>query len=160
MDIHIWTPRHMVYDIICASTIMSNALSHWGRVTHMCGSKLTIIGSDKGLLPGWRQAIIWTNTRILLVGPLGTNFSEILNDIDTLLLRKMHLKKVVWKMATILSWPQYVKYINPISNILAVTALGEFIGQTPGKFVNRGLMQCYSYVSSLWVVRSSSHIIR
>ena len=33
-------------------------LSHWGRVTHICVSKLTIIGSDNGLLPGRRQAII------------------------------------------------------------------------------------------------------
>ena len=30
------------------------------------------------IMAGRRQAIIWTNTRILLIGPLGTNFSEIL----------------------------------------------------------------------------------
>ena len=28
----------------------------------------------KGLLPGRRQAIIWTNAGILLIGPLGANF--------------------------------------------------------------------------------------
>ena len=28
-----------------------------GRVTHICVSKLTIIGSDNGLSPGRRQAI-------------------------------------------------------------------------------------------------------
>ena len=33
-------------------------LTHWGRVTHICVGKLTIIGSDKGLSPGRRQAII------------------------------------------------------------------------------------------------------
>ena len=33
---------------------------------------VTIIGSDNGLAPGWRQAIIWINTGILLIGPLGT----------------------------------------------------------------------------------------
>ena len=54
-----------------------NMLTHWGRVTHICVGNLTIIGSDNGLLPGWRQAIIWTNAGILLIGPLGTNFSEI-----------------------------------------------------------------------------------
>ena len=27
-------------------------LTHWGRVMHICVSKLTIIGSDKGLSPG------------------------------------------------------------------------------------------------------------
>ena len=34
------------------------ALSHWGRVTHICANKITIIGSDNGLSPGRRQAII------------------------------------------------------------------------------------------------------
>ena len=53
-------------------------LTHWGRVKHICVNKLTIIGSDNGLLHGQRQAIIWTNAGILLIGPLGTNFSEIL----------------------------------------------------------------------------------
>ena len=33
-------------------------LTHGGRVTHICVSKLTIIGSDNGLSPGRRQAII------------------------------------------------------------------------------------------------------
>ena len=54
--------------------------------------KLTIIGSDNGLLPGRRQAIIWTNTGILLIGPLGTNFIEILIGIQTFSFKKMHLK--------------------------------------------------------------------
>ena len=46
-------------------------------MTHICVSKLTIIGSDNGLSPGQREAIIWTNDGILLIRPLGTNFSEI-----------------------------------------------------------------------------------
>ena len=45
---------------------------------HIYVGKLTIIGSDNGLLPGRHQAIIWTNATILLIGPLGTNFGEIL----------------------------------------------------------------------------------
>ena len=67
-------------------------LTHWGRVMHICVSKLTIIGSDNGLSPGRHQAIIWTNAGILLIGPLGTNFSEILVGIQTFSFRKMHLK--------------------------------------------------------------------
>ena len=35
-----------------------NRLTHWGRVTHICVSKLTIIGSDNGLSPERRQANI------------------------------------------------------------------------------------------------------
>ena len=67
-------------------------LTHWGRVTHICVGKLTIIGSDNGLSPGRRQAIIWTNAGILLIRHLGTNFSEILIGIQTFSFKKMHLK--------------------------------------------------------------------
>ena len=67
-------------------------LTHWGRVTHICVSKLTNIGPDNGLSPGRRQAIIWTNDGILLIGPLGTNFSEILIEIYIFSFKKMHLK--------------------------------------------------------------------
>ena len=42
---------------------------------------LTTIGSDNGLSPSWCQAIIWTNAGISLIGPLGTNLSEILIEI-------------------------------------------------------------------------------
>ena len=55
---------------------MDYFLTHWGRVTHICVGNLTIIGSDNGLSPGRRQAIILTNAGILLIGPLGTNFNE------------------------------------------------------------------------------------
>ena len=66
--------------------------THWGRVTPMCVSELTMIGSDNGLSPDPRQAFIWTNARLLLIGPLGTNFSEILIEILTFPFKKMHLK--------------------------------------------------------------------
>ena len=58
-------------------------LTHWGRVTHICVGKLTNIDSDNGLSPERRQAIIWTNVGILLIGPLGTYFSEIVIEIQT-----------------------------------------------------------------------------
>ena len=67
-------------------------LTHWGRVTHICVSKLTIIGSDNGLSPGRRQAIIWTNAGILLIRTLGTNFSEILREIHSFSFSNIHLK--------------------------------------------------------------------
>ena len=59
---------------------------------HICVNNLTIIGSDNGLSPGRRQAIIRTNAGILLTRPIGTNFSEIL--IETLIFsfKKMRLK--------------------------------------------------------------------
>ena len=67
-------------------------LTQWGRVTHICVSKLTTIGSDNGLSPGRRQAIILTKAGILLIGPLGINFSENLIAIYTFSFKKMHLK--------------------------------------------------------------------
>ena len=67
-------------------------LTHWGRVTHIRVSKLTIIGSDNALSPGRRQAIIWTSAGILFIGSLGTNFSEILIGIQTFSFKKMLLK--------------------------------------------------------------------
>ena len=68
------------------------SLTHWGRMTHICVSNLTIIGPDNGLSPGRRQAFIWTNARILLIGPWGRNFSEILIGIHTFSFKKIHLK--------------------------------------------------------------------
>ena len=70
-----------------------HSLTHWGRVTHICVSKLTIIGSDNGLSPGRRQAIIWTNAGILLIWTLWTNFSEIVSETHAFSFKKMHLKK-------------------------------------------------------------------
>ena len=67
-------------------------LTHLGRVAHICVNKLTIIGSDNGLVPGRRQTSIWTNAGTFLIGPLGTNFSEILIAIETFSFKKMHLK--------------------------------------------------------------------
>ena len=61
-------------------------------MTHIYIVKLTSIGSDNGLSPGRRQAIIWTNAGILLIGPLGANFSEILIGIQTFSFKKMQLK--------------------------------------------------------------------
>ena len=66
-------------------------LTHWGPATHICIGKLTIIGSDNGLSPERRQAIISTIAGILLIGPLGTNSSEILIEILIFSFKKMHL---------------------------------------------------------------------
>ena len=55
----------------------AQVLTHWSRVTHICVGNLLFNGSDNGLSPGRRQAIIWTNAGVLFIGPLGTKFSEI-----------------------------------------------------------------------------------
>ena len=53
---------------------------------------ITIIGADNGLSPGRHQAIIWSNTSILLVGPWGTNFTEIF--ISKFI--HLHSRKSIW----------------------------------------------------------------
>ena len=91
-------------------------LTHWGRVTHICVSKLTIIGSDNGLSPDRRQAIIWTNAGILLIGTLGTNFNEILVEIHTFSFKNIYLKMSSGKWRpfclglNVLSWSMLVKW--------------------------------------------------
>ena len=82
------SPILLVYYI---SLTFRRCLTHWGRVTHICVSELTIIGSDNGLSPGRRQAIIWNNAGLLLIEPLGTNFREISIGIQTFSFKKMHL---------------------------------------------------------------------
>ena len=50
------------------------------------------IGSDNGLSLVRCQAIIWTYAGLLLIGPLRTNLSEILIEIQTFSLKKIRLK--------------------------------------------------------------------
>ena len=88
--------------------VIKKDLTHWGRVTHICVSRLTIIGSDNGLSPGRCQAIIWTNAGILLIPTLGTNFSEILSTIHTFSFKKMHLKMSSAK------WPLFRLGLNEL----------------------------------------------
>ena len=58
----------------------------------ICIGKITIIGSDNSLAPGRRQAMIWTNAGILLIGPLGTSFGDILIKTQTFSMKKIRLK--------------------------------------------------------------------
>ena len=83
--------------VLCRSSVSNSialyhVLTHWGRGTHICFNKLTIIGSDNGLSPGWRQAIIWTNVGKLFIRTLGTNCSEIVIEMQTFSLKKLRLK--------------------------------------------------------------------
>ena len=90
------------YKIYCTSML----LTHWGRVTHICVGNLTIIGSNNGLSAGRRQAIIWTNAGILLIGPWGT---QKFNRYSNIFIQQNAFENVVCEMASILSRPQCVK---------------------------------------------------
>ena len=60
------------------------------------------------------QTIIWTNDGILLIGPIRTNFSEILIGIQTFSFKKMHLKMSSAK------WCPFCIGLNVLSNVLAL----------------------------------------
>ena len=76
--VHYWIGEVQLVPIIAWSFTTWWCLTHWERVIHLRVVNLTIIGTDNGLLPDQHQAITWTNAEILLIGPLGTNFSEVL----------------------------------------------------------------------------------
>ena len=106
----ITTTKHSKAKTVCI--FLGIYCTHWGRVTHICVSKLIIISPDNGLSPGRRQAIIWTNAGILLIGPLGTNFSKILIEILTFSLKKNVFYSAVCEIAPFLSRPQCVNHWN------------------------------------------------
>ena len=83
-------------------------LTHWGRVMHICVGKLIIVGSDNGLSPHRRQAIIWTNAGLLSIGPFRTYFSENFYQNTTIFIEEDARENVVWEMASILYRPQCV----------------------------------------------------
>ena len=106
-----------------------NHWTHWGLVTNICASQLTIIGADNGMYAtvnwvsiGWDnglspfqcQAIIWTNAGMFLIGTLGTNFSEILSEIHEFSFKKMHLKMLSAK------WPPFGVSLNVLNGRLLV----------------------------------------
>ena len=75
---------------ICRSAVI--LLTHLGWVMQIYLSNLTIIGSDNGLSPSQHRAITWSSAGILLIAPLGTNFTEISIWIEIFLGKKMVLK--------------------------------------------------------------------
>ena len=116
-------------------------ITHWGWVTHISIGNLTIIGSDNGLLPGRHQAIIWTNAGILLIGPLGINFCEIIIKIHIFSLKKMHLKMSG-------NWRPFCLSLNVI--------LGLFLSSLT---MNLNLLWCFSIEKwckmQIWIGLSS-----
>ena len=94
-------------------------LTHWDRVTHICVNKPAIIGSDNGLSPGRRQAIIWTSAVMFLFGPLETNFSDNLIEILTFSFTKMRLNVSSAKW-----WP-FCLGLNVLDSLFADTVIDK-----------------------------------
>ena len=128
-----------------------SSLTHWGRVTHICVGKLTIIGSDNGLSPERRQAIIWTNAGILLTGPLGTNFGEILIEIQTFSSKKIRLKMSSAKCCSFDLGLNVLSHQVSSSQNIDHTILSGFNGYV-------ALVAVFFYVFSEWIPITCAHI--
>ena len=112
------TPDSFLFIINASFVTDLSFLTHCGWVTHICVSELTIFGSDNGLSPSRRLAIIWSNGGILLIRNLGTNFSEILSEIYTFSFKKIHLKFSSRK------WSPFCLGLNALIYLCATT--GDF----------------------------------
>ena len=129
-------------------------------MTHICVGNLTIIGSDNGLSPGRRQAITWTNVGILLIGPLGTNFSEMLIKIHTFSLKEINLKMSSG------NWRPFCLGLNVLSDwganeLYRVTYICDTfllsLNNTHFIIVHvNAIMQYYCIIASSWLVLSFS----
>ena len=84
----------------------AHVLTHWGRVTYICVSKLTIIGSDNGLSSGRRQAIFWTSN--IVNWTLTIKLQWNLNRNFYIFIHENAFENAVWKMAATSSRPRYV----------------------------------------------------
>ena len=96
------------------------SLTYWGPVIHIYiytrqKARPSLVQIMVCHLFG-AQAIIWINARILVIGHLETNFSEIWLRIRRLSLKKMHLKMLAAKWQPFLSQPQCVNTLRQRQN--------------------------------------------
>ena len=96
-----WEKKQTIYNRYCqsqGSNPIPVARSSW-RVNSL-RPRLTSIGLDNGLSPDRRQAIIWTNAGLLLIG---TKPQWNFNRDFYIIIQENVFEIVVWKMAAILS---------------------------------------------------------
>ena len=144
-------PASIRYRVMQNILNLQQYLTHWGRVTHICVGNLTIIGSDNGLSPGRRQVIILTNTWMLLIGPLGTNFSDFFISIQTFSFKEMHLKmsSVKWRPFCL----GFAVSIVQSHQMVWVFQLGRF------KSLHAALLLCNSEIRNLRNEYIHDHVI-
>ena len=100
---------HQYNDKICLMlqllySISNAELTHWGWVTHLCVSRLTITGLDNGLSPYLIQC--WNIVNWTLGNKLQWNF----NRNSNIFIEENTFENVVYEILFILSRPQCVKH--------------------------------------------------
>ena len=122
-------------------------LTHWGQVTHICFSKLTIIVSDNGF-------VAWTNDWILSTD-LSNRLQRNLNRKVEICMQENAIENVVTKLETILSRPQYVK--NAVSKSApfcsGLNVLTLSMGETELSWLTRSI----SGLLMPWLLASPGH---
>ena len=82
-----------------------------------CISNLTITGSENALSPDRLKAIFWTIAGILLIGPEGTNFREILIKINIFSFTKKLFK---------VSSPKWLPLCHSLNELNSFTPIHQF----------------------------------
>ena len=105
-------------------------LTHWGRVTHICVGKLTIIGSDNGV--AWTAPSHYLNQCWIIVNwTLRNKLQWNLNRNSHIFIQENAFESVVCETAAILSQPQCVNCPPPLSGLafhVKATIIPLFIG--------------------------------
>ena len=83
-------------------------LTHWGPVTHICVSKVIIIGSDNGLLPGRRQSHYLNQCWNIVNWTLRNKLQWNINGNQYIFIQENAFENVVCELTAILSRPQCV----------------------------------------------------
>ena len=117
-------------------------LNSWGRVMHICVSKVTIIGSDnachlagaKPLSEPMLDIVNWT---------LGNKLQWNRNRDLYIFIQENAPEDVVWKMVTILSRPQFVKWMGHPT--------GSFANAAASLSQHRTLY-CYNDMTLSWAI--------
>ena len=113
IEIHIYSCQKMLLKISSGKCwpfcLGHNVLTHWGRVTHICVGKLTIIGSDYGLSPETALSHYLNQCWNIVNWILGNKLHRNFNRNSNISIHENALEDVVCELASILSQPQCVK---------------------------------------------------
>ena len=93
--------------------------SQTSTVTHICQWARSALVQ----VMAWGQAITWTIAALMSIGPLRTNFCEILIKMQNFSFMEMHLKMLSAKVAAILSRGTWVKFIIELTTLLQLLLL-------------------------------------
>ena len=95
-----WGKNTIIYLRFLNNNSTRKVLTHWGRVTPICASKCTVIGSDNSLAPTRLHIVNWA-----FRNKLQWNF----NCNSYIFIHEKAFENVIWKMTSFVSRPQCVK---------------------------------------------------